>query len=114
MKINLDKCEVNKRRLVFDCEVNGKNYHFEYDDWDRNDESKTIGGTVIKAYRHCVQAYILTAEEGCIFIDRQYKHNYSYEVYFNGVVYTVGDESQPNLIGVPKPAPTKTDEQTDV
>lgn len=95
MKINKEKCYVDKRRLVLDCEIRGKNYIFTYDGWDRDTESCTMDGkpinfTVITAYKHCVQAYFDTFEtDEKVFIDRRYEHNYEYDVYFAGNHYFV-------------------------
>ena len=103
MIINTEKCEINKRRLVFNCDIDDVNYHFEYDDWDEDGKGLKIkGGVVIVGYKYCLQAYIPTNKEGYIFIDRQYKHNYSYDVYFDGTHYTVGSEDNESLIYTPK------------
>ena len=96
MKINQEKCSVDKRSLIFDCDIDGHNYHFEYDDW--NCEGIIKGGVVIACSKHYLQAYILTQNEPVIFIDRSYKHNYSYEVYYDGVVYTVEEKTNMKTI----------------
>ena len=91
MKLEILDYEVNKRRLYLSCVVEDKTYTFEYDGWGNDHIVK--GGKVITAYKHCVQAYITTHHEGCIFIDRQYKHNQSFDVYFDGKHYQVGEEN---------------------
>lgn len=98
LKINTDKCDCNKRRLVLDFDIEGENYRFEYDEWGSDIiESFKVDGKdyptgfgIISSYKHCLQAWLhLNKIEGKVFIDRQYKHNYEFDVYFGGKVYFI-------------------------
>jgi len=115
MKINQEKCYVDKRRLILDCDIAGKNYRFTLDDWDYDNNVRkleidgkvavvrsgceTIGNpedwppfAVINSYKHCVQVAFGVDEDRQVFIDRRYEHNNSFDVYYNGKHYLVYKE----------------------
>lgn len=97
IKINEDKCYVDKRKLILDCVIAGKNYVFTLNEWDWNKdrvESLTIDGEagsygVITSYKHCIQAWFDADEDRKVFIDRRYEHNHEYDVYYGGKSYQV-------------------------
>lgn len=103
LKINQEKCYVDKRKLVLNFDLEGKNYEFFVDHWclgnDGVEYLKVNGKDrkfkIIQAYKHCIQAYFDTDEEFSdrkVFIDRRYEHNYSFDVYYGGKHYLVGEE----------------------
>lgn len=104
LKINQEKCEVNKRRLVLDLDLNGINHRYEYDGWSFADDAisklTTPNGITnivpLIHYKHCLQVMFepvdLSYGDRMVFIDRRYEHNNSYDVYFAGKHYLVGKE----------------------
>jgi len=107
MKINQEKCDVNKRRLVLDFDLDGINHRYIYDGWsfENNATSELTVGDVtrkiepIEHYKHCLQVSFMPKEDRygdrMVFIDRRYEHNSSYDVYYAGKHYLVGSEDLP-------------------
>lgn len=110
MQINYEQCEVDKRRLIFDCRIGEDNYRFVYDDWSEDTSEKTFtrngkktAGKVLDAYKHRVFAYFpvvhtyidgeTTEMDSWVVIDRRYEHNHSYDVYYEGKHYLIGTET---------------------
>lgn len=100
IKINKDKCRVDKRRLVLDCDIDNINYRFHYDGWpesrveyfsiDNIEQLPGRGWGILTDYKHCVQAFFDVAKgDEKVFIDRRYEHNYEFDVYFSGKAYLV-------------------------
>lgn len=101
LKINQEKCSVDKRSLYLDFDLDGKNYRFSYNGWNEPyPQSFTMDGVpmnygIITDYKYCIQAWCDTHEsDRKVFIDRRYEHNYSYDVYFAGKHYLVGKEKE--------------------
>lgn len=113
LKINQENCYVDKRKLILDCSIGDDRYVFTLDDWEwdktvrkleKNGVERTSSHdgicnpedwpafTVIVSYKHCVQACFLAEEDRTVFIDRRYEHNSSYDVYYGGKHYLVGEE----------------------
>ena len=103
LKINTDRCEVNKRRLVLDFDYDDLNYRYEHDHWsdDVTTNIFTVDGavghppTIMQTYKHTVTVALhsIGKEMETLFIDRAYRHNRSFDVYFRGEVYHVGDDT---------------------
>lgn len=113
IKINQENCYVDKRKLVLDFEIIGsffnaeiveknRHYLFVIDDWEDCQHTLKIDGqkvsftksaTLLKHYKHCVQAAIPVDEDNTVFIDRRYEHNHSFDVYYKGKHYLVGKEN---------------------
>lgn len=110
VKINQDKCSVDKRHLDLNIDIleyntssnktEWNNYKFGHDHWgDKEITILEINGkkssnfNLLTVYKHCLQAVIDTQDDAKIFIDRRYCHNNSYDVYFNGKHYLVGNEN---------------------
>ena len=95
MKINREKCFVDKRKLILDCNIGKDHYVFSYDGWNEPyPKSLTKNGEnakfeIITDYKHCIQAYFDTDTDAKVFIDRRYDHNYEYDVYYFGKHYFV-------------------------
>ncbi len=98
--INQDKCFVDKRKLVLDFNLGNDNWVFHYDGWGHDEvfiESLKKNGQemplhLIEVYKHCVQVYFDVEEDRKLFIDRRYEHNHSFDVYYGGKHYLVGEE----------------------
>ena len=103
IEIHQKACEVNKRRLVFDATVRGTHIRFIVDEWDSKkglQKKLFINGKRSRNYKliqytkHHVQAVIdvgYDVADSLIFVDRAYRHNDSYNVYFEGIAYEIGD-----------------------
>ena len=106
MKINTENCYVDKRKLIFDCDldiynleknrVETKNFIFEYNGWGDEDVfSLKINGknssefAIITSYKHCIQAHFDGDDDAKVFIDRRYCHNHEFDVYYQGKHYLV-------------------------
>jgi len=98
LKINQEKCYVDKRRLVLDFDYQGKNWVFYYEGWSEPyPKTLKVDGLskdfeLITDYKHCIQAYFDVDEDRKLFIDRRYEHDNSYDVYFAGKHYLIGEE----------------------
>lgn len=108
IKINHEKCYVDKRALILDCEVTGwftgegdegeqtKHYVLCIDHWGGGEDVSTLSidgdpeqFIPLTAYKHCIQGWFPADEDRTIFIDRRYEHDHTYNIYYGGEAFEV-------------------------